>query len=450
MNDLMRRQSRGDDALARISIGNIGQHQRSSVPTALFLCLIALIILGGTNDTLLARYQFVFIGAFLVWSVLRALFTPRRLTHREKLVLGAMALTCATTVFGLFVSLEKALTLRISLYFLIYFLCMLCYQKTSVYVRLFNCIRVCAPVLGLTIILSAILKGTFVSIFSFWLTNGDRVALDIRYGQFSGLIGDRSFAAIAMCTGIYAEFAAVFAGARLTKRSLVSIAICLVAMLLTGKRITIIMLLGGLLIVMLLSNSRKIRKAVIGILAVLIVLAAIAMAVLPQTQVALYRVVEGLSDTTFNDRIHFWTTAWDMFLQKPVFGWGLGSYLSYNYLFGDGIRQYAHNMYLQLLAERGIVGTALTLFVFIASFIVTLQTLRVKSRENVRNGQTTKPYGKADIGYTLCMFSLMSQVGFLIYGMTGYPIYNLHQGFFYAICVAMVLSIRVEMRNIKR
>ena len=48
------------------------------------------------------------------------------------------------------------------------------------------------------------------------------------------------------------------------------------------------------------------------------------------------------------------------------------------------------------------------------------------------------------------MFSLMSQVGFLIYGMTGYPIYNLHQGFFYAICVAMVLSIRVEMRNIKR
>ena len=85
------------------------------------------------------------------------------------------------------------------------------------------------------------------------------------------MIGDRSFAAIAMCTGIYAEFAAVFAGARLTKRSLVSIAICLVAMLLTGKRITIIMLLGGLLIVMLLSNSRKIRKAVIGILAALIV-----------------------------------------------------------------------------------------------------------------------------------------------------------------------------------
>lgn len=408
-----------------------------------FLCILALIILGGTNDTLLAEYQYIFIGAFVAGSALYALVSPRKFGKLEKAVLLLAFVACITAVPELVASAEKSFTIRMGLYFLVYFLCMMCYAKIKVYACLYRCIRVCAVLLAGTIILSATLKGTFIGAFSFWLTNDARVLKDVQYGQFSGLIGDRSFAAIAMCIGVYAELAIAFARGRLTKRNLFSIAICLIGMLLTGKRITIIMLMGGVVAVLLLTNNQKMRKAIIGTLLAIAAMTVVALVVFPQTQVAVYRIIEGLSDTTFNDRIHFWVVAWEMFSQKPLFGWGIGSYLRYNSLFGDGVRQYAHNMYFQLLAERGIVGTAIILLMFISAFVMTFQTIRM--RKGTENGGDRGRLGNE--AYVLSLFSLMSQMGFLVYGLTGYPIYNLHQGFFYAICIGMMMNIRAEMRQ---
>lgn len=47
--------------------------------------------------------------------------------------------------------------------------------------------------------------------------------------------------------------------------------------------------------------------------------------------------------------------AWEMFQERPVFGYGLGSFAS----FAGGNFTYPHNLFLQVLAESGVVGMVL-------------------------------------------------------------------------------------------
>jgi O-antigen ligase len=67
---------------------------------------------------------------------------------------------------------------------------------------------------------------------------------------------------------------------------------------------------------------------------------------------------------SFSMRVDLWQSAWQLFLQHPWFGWGLGT-------FGEAYQSaglpletgalFAHNLLLQLLVETGLFGTLLAL-----------------------------------------------------------------------------------------
>jgi O-antigen ligase len=65
---------------------------------------------------------------------------------------------------------------------------------------------------------------------------------------------------------------------------------------------------------------------------------------------------------SFSMRIDLWQAAWHLFLQHPVIGWGLGTfgeaYQSAGLPLGTGAL-FAHNLFLQLLVETGLLGTLL-------------------------------------------------------------------------------------------
>lgn len=71
-------------------------------------------------------------------------------------------------------------------------------------------------------------------------------------------------------------------------------------------------------------------------------------------------------------RVKLWKDAWPMIKKAPIFGSGLGSfqwtYPAYESLDPDLPAIYAHNDYLQVVAETGIVGLALLLWAFAACF----------------------------------------------------------------------------------
>jgi O-antigen ligase len=70
-----------------------------------------------------------------------------------------------------------------------------------------------------------------------------------------------------------------------------------------------------------------------------------------------------------------------MFSENPVTGIGLGAYLEKSTQYGDIIWPLvAHNMYLHVLAESGIVGLACMLFVVAATFGLMRRAERIAPR----------------------------------------------------------------------
>ena len=80
------------------------------------------------------------------------------------------------------------------------------------------------------------------------------------------------------------------------------------------------------------------------------------------------RVKNGLN---INNR-YFWPLAWDAFLDSPIIGHGLGSIW---YMLGS----YSHNLFLDLLAETGIIGTTI-MSIFLFSFIYFIEKISTYSK----------------------------------------------------------------------
>ncbi len=97
------------------------------------------------------------------------------------------------------------------------------------------------------------------------------------------------------------------------------------------------------------------------------------------------------------ERLSFWVSSWDMFLQNPLLGTGLATFRdafsTYRrpdfYVHGPGNAQYiivpeaAHNEYLNILATQGIIGFAAYLLLLTTMIFFVGHQLRTKNNQNI-------------------------------------------------------------------
>ena len=116
-----------------------------------------------------------------------------------------------------------------------------------------------------------------------------------------------------------------------------------------------------------------------------------------------------------------------MFLQNPLIGLGYGSYTTFCASNGFEWNYMAHNIYVQLLGEVGIIGFIIFITFFVNDIIKTIKS--IKKECNEQNLQ-------------LLYFSLFMQIVFLLYGLTGNPLYFPQQMMVYIICISILSNIR--------
>lgn len=90
-------------------------------------------------------------------------------------------------------------------------------------------------------------------------------------------------------------------------------------------------------------------------------------------------------DQSSLDRKKIWSAAWKMFLSRPWLGLGLGTFMfNFESFVAEGYAfspPYAHNCYLQMLAEIGIIG--------LVAFLAILAIFFYRGIKTIRNSQRT-------------------------------------------------------------
>lgn len=226
------------------------------------------------------------------------------------------------------------------------------------------------------------------------------------------------------------------------KRYAILIILALVATLLTSKRAHTLFLAVTFIIVYFLANWKENAfKTMLKIVSIVIVAYfAIIFIVnyIPALSTVFSRFLTiGQDDQTLT-RFVMWEYAYDMFTTEPIYGIGWGAY---RYRFSS-LNMYegaanAHNIYLQLLAETGVIGFALFIW---AAF----RGLKGSIYMMINANKLRLDYNEKIIATFSCTF----QIFLLLYGLTGNPIYDFCF-IYYMISVAMSYSLLSRLRKPK-
>lgn len=222
--------------------------------------------------------------------------------------------------------------------------------------------------------------------------------------------------------------------------------IAVFATLLTTKRAHLLFGMMAIIVVYYFCNPEKLgnktfKLIVIGIVGV--VGLSIASQCIPaiSTFVNRFSSVEG--DSTMQSRIVFWRFALQMFIQSPLLGkgWFAFRYQYRTYLYDTSIRaaRYelldCHNVYIQLLAETGVIGLIFYLAVVVYVLTLTFHLLRHYQIE-VKERNLYAPLA----------FSALMQTFYLLYSLSGNCLYDITSAFYF-LAVAITIGIHTVIRN---
>jgi O-antigen ligase len=139
-------------------------------------------------------------------------------------------------------------------------------------------------------------------------------------------------------------------------------------------------------------------------------------------------------------RLFLWEIAIQIFLKNPIFGIGYGGFMMNSYsLTGIAIYAGVHNDYLQWLAEGGIIGFLINLFLTLIPFYFVIKLVRknifVKSLD---------PFIKF-----LIYWSFYFQLFVILYSFSGIPRYSYETNNLYLLACSIPISIKINHLSFK-
>jgi O-antigen ligase len=191
-------------------------------------------------------------------------------------------------------------------------------------------------------------------------------------------------------------------------KKIILLIIGILSIILTLKRSFFISsIIGIYFLVFLKTWDRRASKLfkIVGISFILVIVLFVSIEAVPHLQVMIERTMR--VGRALSGREQMYSHMWMVFKENPIFGIGNG-YTEAIYTYGS------HNVYLQLLAETGIVGFALFSFIFIRQF---LKNIRI-SEEYIKYNASYHSAKKR------IFVSLYMQVVFFMYCLSGNPLYD--------------------------
>ena len=165
----------------------------------------------------------------------------------------------------------------------------------------------------------------------------------------------------------------------------------------------------------------------------------IAIEYVPQLAATFERFQSAGEDTASTKRFEMWSYALEMFKQNPLFGigWsGFGYRMADTYLALESSSG-AHNSYIQILCETGLVGFGFFIAAIGSSFVNTFKNIKTVSK----NAELVKYKNALVASFAMQVFTLA-----LAFTENAMRDRTFH---FYAVAVAINLAFTVYIRQVK-
>ena len=285
------------------------------------------------------------------------------------------------------------------------------------------------------------LQSVLVSSEQVWI---DKFVLQVNSGAFMGLVSHYSTSGMYMALGTVITGGFLLTGrartGKFSKLMLVVFGVFFVALVLTQKRGHLLFGVVALLAMYLVGYVRgNMKKRLKQILAIIIIAAAafiVAMQIPAFANTISRFAVGSISSADLNDissgRVdELWMPAWEEFKSHPLLGIGWRQF-KYLHPMSNGVNNDCHNIYIQLLCETGIVGFAVFMIVMISTYVMGWKAL-IHEKKNVNS-----------TCYDQLMFAFGYQTFFLLYGLTGNPLYDMPCYFPYFISCALIYKYAIK------
>ncbi len=349
--------------------------------------------------------------------------------RKNKIVLLLFAFSCCMSVLG-----GKALNTEsikfIYMLFLIIITREVLIKKQNWQVFFLNCIKIFSVIFVIGTYLSMIVPDLIMQ-FARTFFSGETLEVYIslfKNGAYAGFTGQTSINGYFISIAIAIAVAGILNDKKYTQNT-IFLVLFIIALFMTQKRSYLVANIIAFLVVFFkYAIKSKNGYKTFFMFTFFIAVVYLVFMYSPQTQGIIQKMnsLEKIDDVT-NGRSDLWNITLKIWRNKPIFGVGINSIV-------DRYHMSTHNVYIQLLAEVGIVG-----------FVAYIYLLYV----NIKTAFQFKDENQNIEQRNICDISLYMQTVFIIYSFFGNAIYGINFNLLYFIFTAVTDSFIYEndLRN---
>lgn len=390
----------------------------------IIVILLCLIVFSG--DTVLFIYRKILLTLIFFINTLFLIIKRKDNTKKISYITLIWSVILVYLYFSIFYTIDKNTTIDLLYFYTIGVSLLFIDYKQSFFQKLIKLMKVSSIIIAISVFIEFIFPSVFLNLFGKILLSPNNILIEIQNNHYSGIMGEKGYAAIAMCIGISAiMYETFFSGKKSKKTNMAYIIIYLLALLLTSKRtLTVIPFLTFFIILLLSKNKNKIKKILKAIILILIFIIALYFFV-PSA----LNVITRFFEDGDNGRTNFIEYAIDMFKGRKIIGYGFGSFNEYIYrkgfrFYGEKWHFFTHNCYMEFLAELGILGFIGIISAILYAFKKSIILLKNKSIENADK--------------RILYFSIAIQILIIVYAVTGNAFYYMSQYILYIISLCII------------
>lgn len=392
--------------------------------TDMFIILLLLLLCFGYLGLLRTWQIYICVAVMMVFIIFMIL---NRFPLRKLSILWG-ALYCYIIINALLLNHERGI--KYIIIFTVAIMLLMLSKDQTFYKKLIDIFGLFSVIFAIATVINAFYPEIVIKYLGFMIPPSqiETIIFNLEWGGFPGLAGELSYNAFCLSIGFGIFFGKILSGQGGKTKNIAILILLYVGILLTVKRsmILIIPCIAMLIYLIVMVKSRGWKK-VIPIL-ILILSPVIYEIFLSETISNILN--KGQDTIDLSKRELYWNIAFDMIKDNPIFGSGINSYDIFLNR-ATGIEGYAgaHNSYLQIISELGVVGATLYFILIFGIAYRTLKALIVATKFN----RKTELY--------LVTASLFIQLVCLFLALTENPLYQQQQLLTYFMFVGIALKI---------